>query len=502
MGMFPSVFREDDPFNAWMKRAAPIAVAILLPVVIVLQQFSMSLRSHTTDKPPAELVRSEEAPAPGVAALTVESKALLKQVFDFLETNDPSGKSSRQAWGNVQDPERWDGIVLPQETIKEAIADVDVLAVTRTERFRAAIVAGELLGPGETAQRLRRLSDEVTPSGDLAKDIGWLRAWYEDAAQGKLDPLPGEVQESLRSRHGWFADLAFSHQLPAGDPLRWETMKGGGKLGTVETLVGLWHVAGLLLGVVLGAILLFKIRSHSHGITETLVPRHVYFETFALFLLGFVALNCIGLLLLGQTSAWAFVVGEVMQWLAVLAVFWPRLRGVTGEELRTDLGLDGGEDGVAREVSAGLVGYFAGAALLAGYYLLLGAFAGDAEDPATDTKFPMFQRPLSNSWIPVVFDAIGACIWAPVFEEIFFRGCLHRGFSRKIPVAARVLISAVMFGIIHPYSTQGIIQVGLGGLVYGYMREWRGSILGSMLAHALHNGTITAFQIGYLVAIK
>ncbi|HYE63811.1 MAG TPA: CPBP family glutamic-type intramembrane protease [Phycisphaerales bacterium] len=503
MSLFPSAYKEDDPFNVWMKRAAPIAVLVLLPLVILLQQLTSSFHSQTTNAPMAEVVRSEDVPDPGVADLTVTSKMLVKQVFHVLHRNDPSGKSSRQPWGDIEHPDRWDGIAVPREVAREAITDIDRLAVSRTDRFRAAIVAGELLGPAETAQRLQKLSEEASPGGDLARDIGWLKPWYENAAKGRLEPLPAEVQESLRSRHEWFADLALSHQQPAGEPLRWATMTGAGKLSTLRTLINLWEWVGLFLGVVLAVILLLKMRGHSHGIPVTTVPRHVYAEAFALFLLGFVTMDCVGLLLLGETAAWAFVVHELMLWTAVLAVFCPLLRGVTAEELRVDIGLTAGEDGIGREISAGLVGYFAGVALLFGYYLLLGMFTGDAgEDPATDTRFPMFEQPLSNSWIPVIFGAISACIWAPVFEEIFFRGCLHRAFPTKLPLVARVLSSAVIFGIVHPYGTQGIIQVALGGLVYGYLREWRGSIIGPMLAHALHNGTITAVQIGVLVAIK
>jgi membrane protease YdiL (CAAX protease family) len=41
----------------------------------------------------------------------------------------------------------------------------------------------------------------------------------------------------------------------------------------------------------------------------------------------------------------------------------------------------------------------------------------------------------------------------------------------------------------------------MGGLVYGYLREWRGSIIASMVAHFLHNATITAVTVGVLVAL-
>jgi|GEM_PF-1503444 membrane protease YdiL (CAAX protease family) len=502
MSVIPPVFKDEDPFNVWMKRAAPIAVLILLPLVVLLQQFSASLRTRTIDKPPIEVVRREDVPAPGISDLAIESKFLIKQVFHVLQEQDPSGNSARRPWDITEHPEQAEDAFYSRSAAEEAIAEIDKLAVSRTDRFRAAIVAGELLGPAEAATRLAALSEEVNPDGDLAKDIGWLRPWYEAAAEGKLDPLPQDVQDSLRARHAWFADLALSHQKPAHDPLRWSTVSGAERLDTIHTAIGLWSIGGLFLGAVLAVIVLVRMREHTYGITETLVPCHLYTETFALFLLGFVTLDCIGLLLLGQTSAWAFVVHEVMLWLAVLAVFWPLLRGVTMEEFRIDVGLTGGEDGIKREIAAGFVGYFAGIPLLVIAGSIMAALSGDVGDgPATDTKFPLFERPLTNSWVPVVFSAISACIWAPIFEEIFFRGCIHRTLHRKIPLFLRVLTSATVFGIVHPYDVQGIIEVGLNGLVYGYMRECRVSIIGPMLAHALHNGTIIAVQIGVLLAI-
>jgi membrane protease YdiL (CAAX protease family) len=500
MSLFPSIFRQDDPFNQWMRRVAPIAVLILLPVVVMVQQFSVSLLGQSSETAPPELVRDEDADPPGVQELAVYSKVIVKSIHDAIAQEDPSGRSSPRPFGDPQS----DGgnTLLPREAAAEAMKTLDEIAASRTDRFRTAIVAGELMGPRETVTRLQRLQHEVSPEGDLAKDIFWIMPWYMKAAEGRIDRLPEGVQESIRARHGWFGELALTHQQPSSDPLRQWVIGGGERLRTIGALEGLWRGGGLVAGLVLAITALVKMRGHELSVPETNVDRFLYIETFALFVLGFVFLGGVGLLVVGQTSGWAFAATEVLQWLAVCAVFWPLARGVTGEELRIDLGLHAGE-GVGKEIGIGFLGYLAGVPfVIIGTLVVILISGGFGDTPEEGGhRFPVFGAPLSGSWVPVIFGAIGACVWAPFFEECFFRGCLHRYLPFRMGVWMRILISSALFGIIHPYDAQGMIQVGLGGVVFGYLREWRGTLIPSITAHFLHNATITGFNVWVLAAV-
>src|SRR5207253_7448356 len=116
-----------------------------------------------------------------------------------------------------------------------------------------------------------------------------------------------------------------------------------------------------------------------------------------------------------------------------------------------------------------------------------GSAAAAAEE---GIKYPVFASPLGHSWIAVFLSLISACIWAPFFEEIFCRGGLHRYLPSKLGIMGRVAISAVIFGSIHPYDLSGIIPVTLSGVIFGLLREWRGSLIAGMVAHCLHNATI------------
>lgn len=92
---------------------------------------------------------------------------------------------------------------------------------------------------------------------------------------------------------------------------------------------------------------------------------------------------------------------------------------------------------------------------------------------------------------------ITACIAAPIFEEIMFRGFLLPSLTRYVPVWSAIVISGVIFAIAHlslaetiPLATLGIIL----GIVYTRSR----SLLSSILVHSLWNsGTLfSLFLLG------
>ena len=70
-------------------------------------------------------------------------------------------------------------------------------------------------------------------------------------------------------------------------------------------------------------------------------------------------------------------------------------------------------------------------------------------------------------------------------EEVFFRGYLMSRFSAEEPKKA-VISSAAWFSILHLYPPAWP-QLFFDGLVYGFLRLRSGSILPSLLAHALYN---------------
>jgi membrane protease YdiL (CAAX protease family) len=501
----PSVYNQRDEGNLWLLRAGPVAVLILLPLVIFFQQFTTSLRGQTLTKPLSVMAASEEVRDPGVGELTIESKFIVKSVYQAMMEFDPSGAAARrpydqeQFWSETVDEE-------DEPTTPTGLMEViDGVAISRVDRFRAAIVAGELLGPKAAHERLEALKVEAEPGGSLASEIGWLSPWYEHASAHEPDVLAADFEAALLSRHGWFAELAIAHQRHSSDPTRWGVVTGA---ESVEGLYAILVIAGVLT-FVLGLILAFVLFAMARGgivesnFYETRIDRRLYLEVFALFLLGFLVLDVAGIVVIGERSGWAFALTEVLMWGISASALWPLLRGASWGDLTVDLGLNTGR-GVFREIGIGVVGYIAAMPLIIIGVIITGLvmsiFQGEPP-PEEVQRFPMFESPLSDSWIGVILSTISACVWAPIVEEVLFRGALHRFLPGGFGVLGRTLVSAAVFGMVHPYDAQGMITVGFAGIAFGLMREWRGTLIPSMVAHAIHNGVISFVQIGTLVLL-
>lgn len=74
-----------------------------------------------------------------------------------------------------------------------------------------------------------------------------------------------------------------------------------------------------------------------------------------------------------------------------------------------------------------------------------------------------------------------------VCEEIAFRGFILRGMLQKHSTWTSILISSVLFGVVHMISAQVLIATLLG-VVLGLILTRTGSLLPGMVFHVLHNG--------------
>ncbi|MCX6908272.1 MAG: CPBP family intramembrane metalloprotease, partial [Verrucomicrobia bacterium] len=78
---------------------------------------------------------------------------------------------------------------------------------------------------------------------------------------------------------------------------------------------------------------------------------------------------------------------------------------------------------------------------------------------------------------------------APVTEELFFRGLVMHGFLSRYSVRNSVLLSAILFGVIHLNPWQLISGISLGLLLGWWFARTR-SLLPCLAGHALANGTL------------
>jgi len=95
------------------------------------------------------------------------------------------------------------------------------------------------------------------------------------------------------------------------------------------------------------------------------------------------------------------------------------------------------------------------------------------------------------SWnLPMV---IAACVLAPIFEEMLFRGILLRAFLKQHPRWAAISYSALLFGAAHLNVYQFLLAFSLG-LVLGWLYELSRSLLPCIALHAAYNTSVVALQ--------
>lgn len=77
-------------------------------------------------------------------------------------------------------------------------------------------------------------------------------------------------------------------------------------------------------------------------------------------------------------------------------------------------------------------------------------------------------------------------LFAPFFEELFFRGCLYRVLRAHFPRFMAIAMSSFIFSFVHGYFLL-FIYVFLVGILLAYMYEKRGSLVAPLVFHMLNN---------------
>ena len=102
---------------------------------------------------------------------------------------------------------------------------------------------------------------------------------------------------------------------------------------------------------------------------------------------------------------------------------------------------------------------------------------------------------------PVVAAAslLGTVVFAPVFEEIVFRGLLYATLRRRLAWPLAATVSAAVFAIAHGYGAAGFGSVFVSGLLWAIAYERTGSLLPNTAAHVLNN---VAAAVGVLLLLR
>lgn len=87
-----------------------------------------------------------------------------------------------------------------------------------------------------------------------------------------------------------------------------------------------------------------------------------------------------------------------------------------------------------------------------------------------------------------VFMVLIVGIAAPCVEEFVFRGLLHRGLSKSLSPILGIVLSALLFGIIHLNLNQ-LCYAFVLGMIFAWVNHNSNSIISSTIMHAVVNTT-------------
>lgn len=81
----------------------------------------------------------------------------------------------------------------------------------------------------------------------------------------------------------------------------------------------------------------------------------------------------------------------------------------------------------------------------------------------------------------------------PVVEEVFFRGFFYSALKKNLNAIKAILISAVIFSLLHT-NLMAFAPIVVLGMFLAYLREKTGSLIPSICVHIIHNAALTGFM--------
>jgi membrane protease YdiL (CAAX protease family) len=104
-------------------------------------------------------------------------------------------------------------------------------------------------------------------------------------------------------------------------------------------------------------------------------------------------------------------------------------------------------------------------------------------------------------WTPpwrVAVDSFDAIVWAPVVEELTFRGLLYGTLRRGLGVWPSAVLSALVFVLPHQYGAAGSLSVFWSGILWAVAYERTRSLWPGIVAHSANNAISTVWALATL----
>ena len=450
---------------------------VLVGAVVFLNQFAKPAPDPVPDPATAEIK------APGLLNSTAVVSKMVVKLLHVLKSQGQGGAN-----GGLNEA--------------SLLARVDEQAKSPVDRLRVALVAGELGGREEALKRLALLEQDKDIPERVIADVASARRVLEAERPAEL---PEDLREGLVARHGWFAKLALSRGLDDSAAARAPLVEGGLRVIAIVALLVLVLLTVVLagLGSLIAVVALLATGRIKAKFSPPLPGGSAFLEVLPVFAGGFLLIK-LGLPWLivapdGSVPEWGLKAQLVVQWLLVPACLWPLVRGGRWGEFTRRIGWHRGE-GWLKEIALGLFGYFAMLPALGVDFLITVRLVNAVKGPGTDGEPPVANPILeimahAGTLEMVMFFVLATC-WAPFVEETVFRGAFFGHLRGRGSPLVAATGSALAFGIMHGYEYMMLGPVILLGFTFALIREWRGTIVGCMAAHFIHNAaTLTLLTL-------
>ena len=136
------------------------------------------------------------------------------------------------------------------------------------------------------------------------------------------------------------------------------------------------------------------------------------------------------------------------------------------------------------------------APLVLGVSAMMVIATGFLLDPLTELipRVEFFDELMLRTIRPDIFSFLTAVVAAPILEELLFRGIILDGMLKRYSPAKAILLSSMLFGLVHINPVQ-VVNAFFLGLLLGWMYWKTGSLRPSMLMHAANNGLAFVFLL-------
>jgi membrane protease YdiL (CAAX protease family) len=85
------------------------------------------------------------------------------------------------------------------------------------------------------------------------------------------------------------------------------------------------------------------------------------------------------------------------------------------------------------------------------------------------------------------FQFLSGAVFAPIGEELLFRGVLFGALARKMSVKKAAFISSLFFAVIHGYGMLGTLFIALSGYLWARIAARTGTLAPSLIGHSAMN---------------